>query len=216
MFYLFLIYNLQYLIKYIIYISIPINLIYNIDLESMMEHYLDDNILFMDDSSSRDGIFKKPRLHGHDLASEQSSSKIGDKRPLTGGETESQQSPTFLRDDSSQISSRNPSDWGVDTNHPYSDYQAPKKVSGFSEYSRNIKLAKYSEDCNKMANLLEYHAKVYNRKFVHTFLDDNPIMGEQASQFFEGFTESHNIKPKSGTDCIENTTSLRNAFRNYR
>jgi hypothetical protein len=67
-----------------------------------------------------------------------------------------------------------------------------------------------------MANLLEYNRRVHGRTLVSTFLDDNPMMGETASDFFDEFSEGHNIKPKEGTDSVENTVALRNLFRKGR
>lgn len=209
--YLFFLLYLHTIIKSIPYLLVFINLICNIDIEILIEHYNED-MLFMDDASSGSNPFKKPKLYTHETPGS-GDSRTGEKRPMVL-ESDSDK-PTYIRDNSSQISSRNPSDWGVDEKHEYSDYQKPKEITRFSEVMPNSRFAKYTEDCDKMANLLEFHAKVHGRKEVHTYLDDNPMMGEQASQFFEGFTESKNIKPKTGSDCIANTTALRNAFRKY-
>lgn len=222
--YAFLFVYTKLIVAYIYYIWLAVNYMYSMNFELFLEFYgqneldfgdvkhTDKNIqsttLFMEGNSD-ESRFKKPKLYSHDVSSATSSTQVGEKRGISLGDENSQDSSTYIRDNNSQISSRKAADWGVNTNHDYSEYDAPKNLKGF-------RLTKYTEDCQQMANLLEYHRKVHGRNLVHTYLDNNPFMGEGASEFFEGFVENHNIKPKAGADCVENTTALRDLFRKYR
>jgi hypothetical protein len=86
-----------------------IRILYNIiDLEMLLENYLNDNgILYVNEDSSDNARFKKPELYKHDT-NESSNSSTGEKRAASSSDGST--SSTYIRDDSSLISSRNPKD----------------------------------------------------------------------------------------------------------
>lgn len=181
------------IIWYFYTIAFSVRVIYNIDWDFFIEHYISEgSILFMEGENSGEHKFKKPAFpHSQGYKAEESST--GGKRELTdSGSTEF---PSFTKDDGTKTLSREPRDWGFDSKHNYDT-------------------ANYKTNCWQMANLLDYHNKVHNQSLVNGIYDKNPYLNESGNEFFESFTESRNIASKEGTDQIANTAYLRNLFRN--
>ena len=169
-------------------------IVYSINWDLFIEHYiLEGSILLMGGEDSGEHKFKKPAFP-HSQGYQPAESSTGEKRQLD--HSNPGQNPVYIKDDGTQVSSKDPNHWGVNPNHDYTN-----------------KSANYKNNCQQMANLLEYFNKVHNHRLVNTCYDNNPILGEMSTEFFETFTESRNISSQPGTDQIANTVGLRNLFR---
>jgi hypothetical protein len=183
--FLLIIYREQ-IIFYIYTILISIRVLYNIDWNLFVEHYiLDGSLLFME------GEGHKP-----------SESLIGNQwhkpsEASTGNNTSLNRPGVYIRDDGSEISvSKNLIDWGVSHNYIFS--LDPKY---------------YPVHCSQMANLLEYQSKVYGQQYVDLWFDSNLVKKAEALEFFDEFVKRHNIQSEPMSAKVLNTVELRNLFR---
>lgn len=170
-------------------------IIFSIDWNFLIENgVLEGYILLMEGEGSGEHKFKKPTFP-HNQGHKASEALTGEKRQVD--QSSSDQSVAYIRDDGTEISSKNPVDWGINTKHDFTS-------------NHNT----YKTHCNQMANLLEFYNKVHRHVYVSTCYDLNPFLDHKSTEFFESFTESRNIPCAPQSDKISNTVELRNLFRN--
>jgi len=184
------------IISWFLVILTSLRIIYFIDWNFFIENYvMDASVFFMEGEGegSDQHKFKKPGFP-HNEGNEPSKASVGEKRQLD--DNNSDELTIYTRDDGTQISSKKPKDWGIDNKHKFSN-------------ERYL----YKYHCTQMANILEYHNKVYGRVLVSTCFDPNPFLNYDATEFFDNFTEPRNLSDAPMSDKLANNLELRNLFR---
>jgi hypothetical protein len=148
--------------------------------------------LFMEGDNPDGGRFKKPAFP-HTQGPQSTDASTGDKRSLT---TDDKDSPVFIKDDGTQVLSRDPNAWNVNLAYQYGNSPTT-----------------FKHDCIEMANLLNYQCAVNGHRLVSTSYDSNPILNHNATEFFDDFVERRNIPDAAGSDMKSNNVQLRNLFR---
>jgi hypothetical protein len=138
--------------------------------------------------------FKKPGFSDNQ-GDKPSEASTGDKRQLD--ETTSDESTVYVKDDGTELSSKELKDWNVRDKHNF----AAQRYT-------------YKTHCDQMANILEYKRKVEGHVYVNTCWDTNPFLNHTATDFFDTIVEKHKIPNAPMSDKIHNTEELRNLFRN--